>query len=176
MNSKAERRGRTLAFDGTARAGSEPTSTNYGSSPKEQWQAGARLDLDSGPTRAWAALGVQGLAPYFFNFAPTVYVRDGGRVAGRIQGSYDLYLSQRLILQPQVEMNFYSQVDRGRGIGTGLSDLDSGVRLGYQISRKFAPYIGFTYSSSFGQTAPFAHSAGESVHVSSLVFGVWIWR
>ena len=140
------------------------------------WQAGARLDLDSGPTRAWAALGVQGLAPYFFNFAPTLYVRDGGRVAGRIQGSYDLYLSQRLILQPQVEMNFYSQVDRGRGIGTGLSDLDSGVRLGYQISRKFAPYIGFTYSSSFGQTATFARSAGESVHVSSLAFGVWIWR
>ena len=62
------------------------------------------------------------------------------------------------------------------GIGTGLSDLDSGVRLGYQISRKFAPYIGFTYSSSFGQTATFARSAGESVHVSSLVFGVWIWR
>jgi copper resistance protein B len=87
-----------------------------------------------------------------------------------------LYLNQRLILQPQVEMNFYSQVDRGRGIGTGLSDLDSGVGLGYQISRKFAPYIGFTYSSSFGQTATFARSAGESVHVSSLVFGVWIWR
>jgi copper resistance protein B len=140
------------------------------------WQAGARVDIDSGPTRAWGAIGVQGLAPYFFNFAPTLYVRDGGRVAGRISGSYDLYLTQRLILQPQVELNFYSQADRGRGIGTGLSDLDSGVRLGYQISRKFAPYIGFTYSSSFGQTATFARGAGESVHVSSLVFGVWIWR
>jgi copper resistance protein B len=140
------------------------------------WQAGVRLDLDSGPTRAWAAIGIQGLAPYFFNFAPTLYVRDGGRVAGRISGSYDLYLTQRLILQPQVELNFYSQADRGRGIGTGLSDLDSGVRLGYQISRKFAPYIGFTYSSSFGQTATFARRAAEPVHASSLVFGVWIWR
>ena len=140
------------------------------------WQAGVRLDLDSSPTRAWAAIGIQGLAPYFFNFAPTLYVRDGGRVAGRISGSYDLYLTQRLILRPQVELNFYSQADRGRGIGTGLSDLDSGVRLGYQISRKFAPYIGFTYSSSFGQTATFARGAGESVHASSLVFGVWIWR
>jgi copper resistance protein B len=87
-----------------------------------------------------------------------------------------LYLTQRLILQPQVELNFYSQADRGRGIGTGLSDLDSGVRLGYQISRKFAPYIGFTYASSFGQTAIFARRAGEPVHASSLVFGVWIWR
>src|SRR5882762_4963405 len=69
------------------------------------WQAGARVDIDSGPTRAWAAIGMQGLAPYFFNFAPTLYVRDGGRVAGRISGSYDLYLTQRLILQPQVEVN-----------------------------------------------------------------------
>jgi copper resistance protein B len=140
------------------------------------WQAGARVDIDSGPTRAWLALGVQGLAPYFFNFEPTLYIRDGGRVAGRISGSYDLYLTQRLILQPQVEVNFYSQADRGRGIGTGLSDLDSGVRLGYQISRKFASYIGFTYSSSFGQTATFARRAGDPVHASSLVFGVWIWR
>jgi copper resistance protein B len=83
---------------------------------------------------------------YFFNFAPTLYVRDGGRVAGRIQGSYDLYLSQRLILQPQVEMNFYSQADPARGIGSGFSGLDSGVRLGYQFSRKFAPYIEYTYT------------------------------
>src|SRR6266404_1764310 len=134
-----------------------------------------RIGITVTAARAWAAIGVQGLAPYFFNFAPTLYVRDGGRVAGRISGSYDLYLTQRLILQPQVELNFYSQADRGRGIGTGLSDLDSGVRLGYQISRKFAPYIGFTYSSSFGQTATFARGAGEPVHVSSLVFGVWIW-
>src|SRR5258708_4757701 len=74
--------------------------------------AGGCLDLDSGPTRAWAAIGIQGLAPYFFNFAPTLYVRDGGRVAGRISGSYDLYLTQRLILQPQAELNSYSQADR----------------------------------------------------------------
>ncbi len=54
------------------------------------WQAGARVDIDSGPTRAWLALGVQGLAPYFFNFAPTLYVRDGGRVAGRISSLVNL--------------------------------------------------------------------------------------
>src|SRR5260370_17155366 len=76
------------------------------------WQAGARVDIDSGPTRAGGAIGVQGLAPYFFNFAPTLYVRDGGRVAGRISGSDDLYLTQRLILQPQAELNSYSQADR----------------------------------------------------------------
>jgi copper resistance protein B len=140
------------------------------------WQAGVRLDLDSGPTRAWAAIGVQGLAPYFFNFAPTLYIRDGGRVAGRIQGSYDLYLTQRLILQPQVELNFYSQPDRGRGIGTGLSELDSGLRLGYQFSRKFAPYLGYAYSGVFGQTATFSRQAGEPTSAPRFVFGAWVWH
>ena len=140
------------------------------------WQAGVRADLDSGSGRTWAAIGIQGLAPYFFDFEPTFYVRDGGHVAGRLQGSYNLYVTQRVILQPQVEMNFYSKTDPARGIGTGLSDLDSGIRLGYQISRKFAPYLGFTYSSTFGETATFARRAGEPVHVSSLVLGIWIWR
>ena len=140
------------------------------------WQAGTRLDLDSGPTRAWLALGVQGFAPYFFNFAPTFYVRDGGRVAGRIQGSYDLYLAQRLILQPQVEMNFYSQADRARGVGTGLSDLDGGVRLGYQFWRKFAPYVGYTYTGAFGQTATLSRQAGEATSSPRFVFGVWVWH
>ena len=140
------------------------------------WQAGVRADLDSGPKRTWGAIGIQGLAPYSFEFAPTFYFRDGGHVAGRLEGSYNLYVTQRLVLQPQIEMNFYNKPDPARGIGTGLSDLDSGIRLGYQISRKFAPYIGFTYSSSFGETAAFARRAGQPAHSSSLVFGVWIWR
>ena len=140
------------------------------------WQAGARVDLDSGPTRAWAAIGVQGFAPYFFNFAPTLYIRDGGRVAGRLEGSYDLYLTQRLILQPQVETNFYSRADRARGIGTGLSDLDGGVRLGYQFSRKFAPYVGYVYSGAFGGTAKLSRQAEEPTSASQFVFGIWWWR
>jgi copper resistance protein B len=140
------------------------------------WQAGTRVDLDSGPTRAWLAIGIQGLAPFFFNFEPTLYVRDGGRVAGRIPRLHDLYLSQRLILQPQVEMNFYSQADPERGIGTGLSDLDSGLRLGYQFSRKFAPYIGYTYTGVFGQTATFSRQAGQPTSAPRVVFGIWFWH
>lgn len=140
------------------------------------WQAGVRVDLDSGPTRTWGAIGIEGLAPYFFDIEPTVYFRDGGHLAGRLSGSYNLYVTQRLILQPQIEMNFYGKRDPGRGIGTGLSDLDGGLRLGYQISRKFAPYIGFTFSSTFGETATFARQAGEPVHASRVVFGIWVWR
>jgi len=81
------------------------------------WQAGVRADLDSGPKRTWGAIGIQGLAPYFFEFAPTFYFRDGGHVAGRFEGSYNLYVTQRLVLQPQIEMNFYNKPDPARGIG-----------------------------------------------------------
>jgi copper resistance protein B len=140
------------------------------------WQTGVRLDLDNGPTRAWAAIGVQGLAPYFFNFEPTLYIRDGGRVAGRIQGSYNMYLTQRLILQPHLEMNFYSQADPARGIGSGLSDLDSGMRLGYQFSRKFAPYVGYAYSGVFGETATFTRQIGDPTRAPRVVFGIWVWH
>ncbi|HYZ86577.1 MAG TPA: copper resistance protein B [Bryobacteraceae bacterium] len=140
------------------------------------WQAGVRVDGDSGPTRTWAAIGVQGLAPYFFDFEPTFFIRDGGRVAGRLQGLYNLYVTQRLILQPQIEMNFYSQADPARGTGTGLSDIDGGVRLGYQFSRKFAPYVGYVYSGGFGQTATFSREAGGSTSASRFVFGIWLWH
>jgi copper resistance protein B len=139
------------------------------------WQAGIRVDADSGPTRTWGALGIEGLAPYYFEIEPTFYFRGGG-VAGRLQGSFNLYITQRLILQPQVEINFYGSRDPARGIGTGLSNLDGGVRLGYQISRKFAPYVGYTYTGAWGETAAFARQAGYPSHDSRLVLGIWVWR
>jgi len=138
-------------------------------------QVGVRSDLDSGPARAWAALGVEGTAPYFFQFAPTLYFRDNGNVAGRLTGSYDLLLSQRWIVQPEVELNFYSKDDPGRRIGSGLSDLDAGVRLRYEIRRKFGPYIGFAYNGTYGNTASYSRQAGESTSNPRFVFGLRLW-
>ena len=102
-------------------------------------QAGVRADLDSGPRRAWTAVGIEGLAPWFFDVAPTLYIRDGGNIAGRIEGSWDLNLTQRLVLEPQAELNFYNKDDPSRKLGAGFSDLDGGVRLRYEFRRKFAP-------------------------------------
>ena len=138
-------------------------------------QAGVRADLDSGPRRAWAAVGIEGLAPYFFQFAPTLYVRDGGNVAGRLTGSYDLLITQRLIAQPEAELNFYNKDDLTRQIGSGLSDLDTGVRLRYEISRKFGPYIGFAYNGKYGNTASYARQARETTSDPRLVFGLRLW-
>lgn len=138
-------------------------------------QVGVRADLDSGPARAWAALGIEGLAPYFFEFAPTLYIRNDGRVAGRMSGSYDMLLTQRWIVQPEAELNFYSKDDPARGIGSGFSELDTGVRLRYEISRKFAPYIGFAYNGLYSNTASYARRAGESTSDPRLVFGLRLW-
>lgn len=139
-------------------------------------QAGLRADLDSDPSRIWAAIGVEGLAPYRFELAPTFYIRNDGRVAGRINADYDVYLSQRLILQPQAELNFYSKDDAARKIGSGFSDLDAGIRLRYVIRRKFSPYIGYVYDGKYGATAGYARAAGERTATPSFVFGIRIWR
>jgi copper resistance protein B len=139
-------------------------------------QAGVREDLDSGPRRTWGAVGIEGLAPYFFQFQPTFYFRDGGNVAGRLEGSYDLRIAKRMVVQPQVELNFYSKSDPRRGTGSGLSDLDTGIRVRYEISRKFAPYVGFAYAGKYGDAATYARQAREAVDSPTLVFGIRVWR
>ena len=137
-------------------------------------QAGVRVDADSGPTRAWAALGVQGLAVYFFDVEATAYASDRG-VAARLKASYDLLITQRLILQPEAELNFYSASDRERGVGSGLSDIDAGLRLRYEITRKVAPYIGVSYQGRFGEAAGFARRDYESTSDARFAFGVRAW-
>jgi copper resistance protein B len=139
-------------------------------------QAGLRADLDSGPTRLWAAFGIEGLSPYSFEIAPALYISDGGHIGGKIEGSKDLLITQRLILQPQAELNFYSKDDPGRKLGSGLSDIDSGIRLRYEITRKFAPYVGYVYSGEYGDSATYARQSGEPTSSSTFVFGLRLWH
>lgn len=138
-------------------------------------QAGLRYDIDSAPSRGWAAFGIQGLAPQWFDVEATAYISGGGHLAARFKASYDLMLTQRLILQPEIELNLYSKSDPGRSIGSGLSDLDSGLRLRYEFTRKFAPYIGVAYQDKFGGTANFARRDGERVNDVLFVAGIRSW-
>ncbi len=138
-------------------------------------QAGLRMDLDDGPTRSWAALGVQGLSLYFFDLEATGYLSDRGRVAARFKSSTDLLITNRLILQPEAELNFYSKADPARVVGSGLSDIDAGLRLRYEISRKFAPYVGVTYAGYFGQAQPIARARGDNTQDIRFTFGVRSW-
>lgn len=138
-------------------------------------QGGLRTDLDSRPTRNWASFGILGLAPLFFEVEAAGYVSAQGHLAARFEGSYDLLITNRLILQPQIELNLYSKSDSAREIGAGLAEIDTGLRLRYEFTRKFAPYIGVTYAGRYGQTASFARRAGESTSDVRFAFGVRVW-
>ncbi|MGH6958035.1 MAG: copper resistance protein B, partial [Caulobacteraceae bacterium] len=169
LRSEGERRADGRVDDGQLEALFEKPVTTY-------WNldAGARYDLDSGPGRTWAALGVSGLAPGFVRLAATGYAGRAG-LAAKLEASTDLRLTQRLILQPEAEANLYGRADPARRIGAGLSDLDAGLRLRYEITRKFAPYLGLAYERRFCRTADFAHVAGEPAHTLRLALGLRAW-
>ncbi|WP_027492381.1 copper resistance protein B [Rhodanobacter sp. OR444] len=138
-------------------------------------QLGVRHDFGEGPTRDWAAFGVQGLAPYWFEIQATAYVGPSGRTAARLRADYELLFTQRLILQPELEVNLYGKSDPARGIGSGVSDAKLGLRLRYEIRREFAPYIGVVWARHFGATADFAHANHQAVFDRQWVAGLRIW-
>lgn len=139
------------------------------------FQAGLRHDFGLGPARNWAAFGIQGLAPYFFDVELTGYLGPGGRSAARVKLRDEWLFTQRLILEPELEFNLYGRDDAARKIGSGLSDAALAFRLRYEFSRKFAPYIGVVWSRSFGRTADFIRAHGESTRSTQLVAGVRTW-
>lgn len=136
------------------------------------WQLGVRHDFGQGPSRQWIAAGVQGLAPYWFELAATLYAGPQGRTAARFEASYELRFTQRLILSPGLELNLYSKDDPQRGIRAGLSEAEAGLRLRYEFSRRFAPYVGIEQTRRFGRfdDVPRRESARETAWVAGLRF------
>jgi copper resistance protein B len=138
-------------------------------------RAGVRVDSGDGPSRTWAALGVAGLAPGFFDLEATVYVGESGRSALRVQADYDLLLTQRLVLHPEFEINLYGRDDPERLIGAGVSDVDAGLRLRYELRREIAPYVGLAWTRSFGDSADYVREAGRHVSEWRWVVGIRVW-
>ncbi|WP_240151509.1 copper resistance protein B [Oleiagrimonas citrea] len=136
---------------------------------------GARHDLGVGPTRNWAALGIQGLAPYQFDFEGTVYLGPSGRSALRVRTSQEWLFTQRLILEPELELNAYGRGDPRRMYAAGLADTALSLRLRYEFSRKFAPYVGFAWTRKWGGTARMARLEGSPVTDHQLLAGLRIW-
>jgi len=138
-------------------------------------QLGVRHDFGRGPERTWAAVGVQGLAPYWFDVEATAYVGEQGRTALRIETDYDLRITQALILQPRFELNAYGKADPDAGVGAGVSDAELGLRLRYEVRREFAPYIGVEWRRVFGGSADLTRAQGGAVFDAELVLGVRCW-
>jgi copper resistance protein B len=138
-------------------------------------QLGLRYDSGIAPDRKWLALGVQGLAPYWFAVDAAAYIGEQGRTALRLSAEYELLLTQKLILQPRIEADFYGQQDAARELGSGLSSLITGVRLRYEIRREFAPYVGVEWGGKFGGTADYARAAGVRTKETRILAGVRFW-
>lgn len=138
-------------------------------------QLGLRHDFEPGPQRTFLAIGLQGLAPQWFEIDSALFVADDGKVSLRIEAEYEMLLMQKLILQPRFEMNLGASDEAGFALGSGLRDLDLGLRLRYEFHRKFAPYIGVNWHRLYGDTADYAGTSGEDRHTTTAVAGLRIW-
>lgn len=138
-------------------------------------QAGVRYDFKPNPSRVYATVGIEGLAPGFFDVQGALFLSNKGELMARAEGWYDQRITQRLILQPRAELNFAAQSTRETRTGAGLSDAEIGLRLRYDIRREFAPYVGIQYSRTFGDTRKYLREAGEGPGGWSLLTGVRAW-
>ena len=135
---------------------------------------GVRQDFGPG-AHTWLAAGVEGLAPYKFKVELTGYLSTEGTLAARAKASYDVLLTNRLIATPSAETNLYSRRQADRGLGSGLSSVELGLRVRYELQRKFAPYVGLVWERSFGRTADFKRPEDEPVTERRLVAGIRLW-
>ena len=143
-------------------------------------QAGVRFDVGYAggetKTRAQLVVGLEGLAPYWFELEPAAFISQDGDISASLTGSYDLLVTQRLILQPRLDVAVALQEVEQWGVGAGLNSFGLGMRLRYEIRREFAPYVGLSWTRLTGGTADLARLEGEGTNTLSLVVGVRLWR
>lgn len=138
-------------------------------------ELGMRHDFRPDPERSYAVIGIEGLAPYWFEVEGQLFLSDKGDVHVRAEASYDQRITLRLILEPQVELNAAFQDVPELGIGAGLDTIELGARLRYEIAPEFAPYVGVHWERKLGGSADWARAAGDDVSGISAVFGIRAW-
>ncbi|SCW37917.1 copper resistance protein B [Sphingobium faniae] len=138
-------------------------------------EAGLRHDIRPQPRRTYAVIGIEGLAPYWFEIGAQAFLSTKGDAHFRLEGSYDQRITQRLILQPAAEVNIAAQDVPELGIGSGPSDIELGLRLRYEFAREFAPYVGIHWERRLGDSAAYARAAGEDVSSTGMVMGIRFW-
>ena len=136
---------------------------------------GLRQDAGTGPGRTYGLIGVQGIAPYRFHIEADLLAGERGQIGARLESRYEILLTNRLIAQPRAELQAFGRDDAATGIGSGLRQLELGLRLRYEIRREFAPYVGVEWSRKFGATADLARDADESVRDTRFVAGLRFW-
>ena len=122
-------------------------------SPFWDIRAGLHHSFGESANRDWTAIGFKGLAPYWFEVDAALHLGDNGRTAFDLEVEYELLLTQRLVLQPRLDIAAFGKTDKELGRGSGLSTIKAGARLRYEFDRQFAPYLGVERVRRFGETA-----------------------
>lgn len=161
--------------DGKTEAANLEALFGHAFSPWWDWVVGVRQDFKPGDGRTFAAFGVQGLAPQRFELSLTGYAGTGGQTALRFESEYQLFVTNRAIVQPLLNVTLYGKNDAVRGIGSGLATTEAGLRLRYEFTRRFAPYVGVAYERAFGRTADLRRAASDPVDDFRVVAGVRLW-
>lgn len=143
--------------------------------PNWDLQLGYRHDADPDPERNWAVIGFNGVSPYWLEIDTALFVEEDGQKSLRFEAEYEFMLTQKWVLSPEVEVNWFSEDDDDLGIGSGLADIEMGLRLRYEIRREFAPYVGVHYERLLGDTEDIADAAGEDTSETQLVAGLRFW-
>lgn len=170
-----------IKTEGEGEQGESPENTELQAlfsrrfAPFWDWQLGVRHDFEPNPTRSHLVIGLQGVVPYEFEWDSALFVSDEGDVTARIEAEYDLRMTQRLIVQPRLELNAAGADIPELGLGSGLNSTELGIRLRYEFRREFAPYIGVSWEKLYGETADFSRLDGEPTSVTSLVIGIRAW-
>lgn len=148
----------------------------YGRSVSAWWDvvAGVRQDFGPGTSRTYASVGVIGLAPQKFEVKATLSLAAGQSTL-RVEAERTLLLSGRWMLQPLIEANLFGRDDAAQGVGAGLSTMEVGLRLRYEVDRRFAPYVGVVHERAFGETADLRRAEDEEVGDTCFVAGIRFW-
>ena len=138
-------------------------------------QYGIKKDFQPTPNRTWGVIAAKGLAPYLVEIDASLFIGESGRTSIRLDAEYEYMFSQKLVLSPEVEINIFGKDDEVTSTGKGLSNIDAGLRLRYELSREFAPYVGINWGKKYGNTATFASNEGEDVEDAQFVTGIRFW-
>jgi len=143
------------------------------------FQIGPRVETQTfrgrNVTRGLGVIGIEGLVPYNYEFESALFIDQTGAVSARLSLTKDMLLTQRLILQTRFETNGAGQRVERFTTGSGLNNLELGVRLRYEIRREFGPYVGISLDRSFGETATLVRQEGGNPSQIRFVVGVRAW-
>ena len=133
-------------------------------------QAGIAYDKYVNASRTWGEIAISGLAPYYFESRAALLLNSEGNVGLRLDLEYEALITQKLILTPSLEAELYTKDDPELQLGSGLSSLEVGLRLRYEIVREFAPYLGLTWDRNFGTAYDY-----NPLNETNLLVGVRFW-